>query len=415
MFRRIFVNSNIALLFWGQVISQAGDSMYQIGLIWLVLELTGSRTITGVLASCSYLPFLLFALPAGALADRRSRKGIMLTADLVRFFLVLTIPILYSLGFLTIPILAVITFFVAGFASLFYPGRDAYITELASEEDLSHVNALIQTSWQLAVLLGPALAAILLPHTGVIHLFTADSLTYLLSFTAILLLKPLRPFQADRTGSSGTMKDMTEGISYVLRDPRIRVVILITALNNLILMGPAIVGIPIFVRDVLKLDAIHYAWTEAALAGGVIIGAPLMAYFGKRLHLGRALLWGVFLDGITYLPLFFIRSFTWTMIAIFFHSIFIPLVTVTRTTLIQVYVPDRLRGRVFSIILMCVIGGSAISSALTGILSEWIPIPRVFLGMSLLAASCALPGIFSPALLSARGPVRSEKSEHLKE
>lgn len=399
--RKIFINRNVALLFWGQVISQAGDSMSQIALIWLVLELTGSRSLTGLVASAAYFPFLLFALPAGTLADRFSRKKIMIISDGVRLCLVLSIPLLYALNLITIPLLAGITFISATFAAAFYPARDAVIPELTSRENFPHVNALIQSSWQLAVLLGPALAAILLPRTGIIHLFTTDSLTFLLSMLLLLLLRPRFRVPSPSSGS-GAVKEMLEGVHYTFTNPRMRMVVLITALDNVILMGPAIVGIPIFVRDVLHLDATHYAWTEAALAGGIFIGAPIMALVGKKLHMGKLLLWGVILDGLTYLPLFWIRSFPLLLGAIFFHSIFIPMVTVSRTTLIQTYAPSHLQGRMFSIILMCVIGGTAVSSFLTGLIAEHVPMPTVYLGMALLAASTASPGFFSRALMKSR-------------
>jgi len=122
------------------------------------------------------------------------------------------------------------------------------------------------------------------------------------------------------------------------------------------------VGVPIYVKEVLKLDVAHYAWVQAALAGGVFVGAPLIAVFGRKLPLGRILLIGVVCDGLTYLPLFFVRTFPATVVTIFFHSFFIPMITVSRATLIQRYAPVELQGRVFSIIQLCVVGGTALSA-----------------------------------------------------
>lgn len=397
MFKKLLVNRNTALLFFGQVISQAGDSIYQIALLWMVLELTGSRALTGLMASASFVPFLVFGLPAGSVADRFSRTKIMILADAMRFGLVLVIPGLYFLDLLSIPLLALLTFGIASFAVIFNPAKDAIIPDIAPSDALPHVNALIQTSWQFAVLLGPALAAFILPLTGVVHLFTADALTFLVSLVLILLMIPAGP--ADVRGNTQSVwADMLDGMRYAWKNPRVRMVILITALNNLVLMGPAIVGIPIFVRDVLNLEVTHYAWIEASYAGGMIIGAPLMAVFGKRTNMGRVFLLGVILDGITYFPMYFIRSFSGTVIVIFIHSIFIPMITVSRATLIQRYVPKEIRGRVFSLIQVCVIGGSAISASITGLLSEMVSMPTIYGVMAVTAAATALPGFFSPDL-----------------
>jgi MFS family permease len=195
---------------------------------------------------------------------------------------------------------------------------------------------------------------------------------------------------------------MLRGVRYVATDPLMRIIVIVTALDNLILMGPAIVGIPIYVKEVLQLDAAHYAWVQAALAGGIFIGAPLMAVFGKKAPLGKILLIGVVLDGLTYLPLFFVRTFWATVLTIFIHSFFIPMITVSRATLIQRCAPSEFQGRVFSIVQMCVVGGTALSSILTGLLAEKVSMPWIYLGMALLAASTALPGFLSKAIRGAR-------------
>ena len=399
--KKLFVNRNIALVFWGQVISQAGDSIYQIGLLWLCLDLTGSKSLTGLIASAAFFPYLLFALPGGAISDRFSRKSIMISSDAVRLLLVACIPVLYALDAISILVLALLTFLIESFSAVFYPARDALLPDLASSEDLPHANALIQTSWQLAVLLGPALAALLLPWVGLRHLFTFDAFTFLISMLAIAGIHLARP-PPGRPPPAKPWREMLGGVRYVATDPLMRIIVIVTALDNLILMGPAIVGIPIYVKEVLKLDAAHYAWMQAALAGGIFIGAPLMAVFGKKAPLGKILLIGVVLDGLTYLPLFFARTFWATVLTIFIHSFFIPMITVSRATLIQRCAPPEFQGRVFSIVQICVVGGTALSSILTGLIAEKVSMPWIYLGMALLAASTALPGFLSKAIRGAR-------------
>jgi MFS family permease len=398
--RRVLVNRNVGLLFAGQVVSQAGDSMYQIGLLWLSLELTGSKAVTGFLASAAYLPYLLFALPGGALSDRFQRRSVMLAPDAARFLLVAVIPLLYGLDLLSIFVLGLLTFGIESFSAVFYPSRDALLPSLAAHGRLAHANTLIQTSWQLAVLLGPALAALLLARTGLMPLFAADAGTFLISFLAIAAISvPAATRIAGRT--SGAWREAREGVAYAVKEPRVRIVLLVTAADNLFLMGPAIVGVLVFARETLGLGASHYAWLESCYAGGIFIGAPLMAHLGKKAPLGKVLLAGAVLDGLTLLPLFWVRSFWAAALTIFVHSIFIPLITVSRTTLIQRSVPDRLQGRVFAIVQMAVVGMTALSTALTGLLAETVGVPWIFLGAGLLAASTALPGLCSRAMRQA--------------
>lgn len=400
LFQKLFINPSIGLLFLGQVISQGGDSMFQIALIWMVLELTGSQAMTGFMASLSYLPFLFLALPAGIVADHYYPKNILLGADALRAFLVILIPILYYAHNLSLLSLGTLAFLIASGAAFFNPTRDSLISHIAPDRFLPHANALIQTSWQFAVLLGPALAALLIPAVGIVHLFTVDSLTFLLSFLCILRI--LGPPPRKEGEPIPSLKESFHGFKILFTYPFSRTLLLVTILNNLILMGPAIVGVPFFVRNVLGLGASHYAWVEASLAGGILVGAPLIATWGKSLPMGKLLLWGIVLDGITYLPLFWVKVFSLTVVTIFFHSIFIPMVTVSRTTLIQRHVPPELRGRMFSLIQMAVIGGTALSSTLTGLLAEHVPMPYIYLFMAPLAGLTSLPGFLSQSLRKAR-------------
>lgn len=395
MIKKIFLNKDISLIFFGQVLSQAGDSIYYIALLWLVLEKTGSSEITGIFGSLNFLPYIIFTIPGGILADRFSKKIIMLSSDFSRFLLVFFIYFLLSKEYFSLILIGIITFSIESFSAFFYPSRDALIPHLVEKEKLSHANGLIQVSWQLASLLGPALAGVLLNYLRIIDLFSIDAMTFLLSFLLIFFIKKEK-FSPEKKEFS--YQSFKEGIGYAFKDPLIRLILIITFLNNLILMGPAVVGMPIYVKKILEKEVFHYAFLESAFAGGAIIGAPLIIYLGRKFSFSKLLLLGIFLDGITYLPLFFIKNFWLALFAIFFHSIFIPMVTVSRTTIVQSYVPEKYLGRVIGLFQFAVIGGAGISSLLTGYIAKYFQINWIFLFMSLLASSCALPGLFSKAI-----------------
>jgi DHA3 family macrolide efflux protein-like MFS transporter len=401
MAARLLVNRQLGLLWIGQVVSQTGDSVYQIGLLWLMLEMTGSKSLTGVAAASLFLPTLLFGLPAGVFVDRVSRRRLMIGADALRAGLVLTIPLAYAAGVLTPLFLGAVTFAVASCAAVFNPARDAFVPRLATSGDLPHANALIQTSWQLAILLGPAVAAIMLSVVGIIHLFSFDATTFLISLVAIVAIGRTVPLRGRAIGMPvhSVFHQLREGLSYVGKDPVMRMLIFVTAIDNLILMGPAIVGTPILVREGLGLeDPRAYAWLQASLAGGMVVGAPFMATVGRRLPMGKTVMAGIILDGLTFAPFFFVRTLPAAVLVLFVHSFFIPLITVSRTTLVQRYVPTELHGRMFSVIGVCVVGGTAISSAITGLAAEYLPIQKIYLLAGLGAATTALPGFFSKAL-----------------
>jgi MFS family permease len=259
-------------------------------------------------------------------------------------------------------------------------------------------NSMIQTSWQYALFLGPAVAGILLSIVGEIHLFSLDALTLLLSFYCIHRIKTssatLEQPEAKHFWKqfAASWSDVARGLNYARGDRRVWALLLITAVDNLFLMGPAIVGAPIFVREVLHLGAESYALTQVAYAIGMITSTSLLNRFGRHWRHSHLLLWGIIIDGLTFLPLVWVRSFAGLFITTTVHALGIPLIIVARPTIIQQIVPDEMQGRVFSMISVAVYGFTAISIAITGAVAEVIPINIIFGIIAVFAASTGAVG-----------------------
>ncbi|MGB0929829.1 MAG: MFS transporter, partial [Chitinophagales bacterium] len=202
-FNRLFINHNVFNLFTGQTISQSGDSIFEIALLWILLELTGSNAATGLIAMSGYLPSLLFGLFSGALVDRFDKRRIMLLADVARAILVACIPILYYVGGLNGLVLGLFTFAIASFNTLFNPARDALVGKIVPPNKQLQANSLIHTSWQYALFVGPAIAGFLLLFVNEIQLFLLDACTFLLSFYFIYRLNEHRGTEAQNDLVSG--------------------------------------------------------------------------------------------------------------------------------------------------------------------------------------------------------------------
>lgn len=410
--RALFQTRDLTLLWAGQVISMSGDAIYQIALIWLALELTASKAVTGLVAMSAYLPALLLSLVAGVVADRTDRRRVMLLADAIRAIAILGIPIASVAGWLTPGLLVANAFLIAGAAAFFNPAKDAIIPQLVPHDGLMRANSLIQTSWQVAMLLGPALAAALLTMIGLHPLFLINSLAFVLSFITIWLLRPTaatgapqprtqpsepasplgRAAQRRATLRAG-WEDIRIGLRFALRHPVLLPLLLITIADNLFIMGPAIVGIPVLVRETLGGTASDYALVTACLAAGMLVSTAGLLAWGQSWPKGRLLLIGMLLDGFTFIPFLWVSSVIELGIYTVIHSLAIPLLTVTRASLVQEVVPPEMRGRVFALISLAVVGMSAVSSALTGLVLEWIPAPALFAGIGVLGGLCGVAGL----------------------
>ena len=164
-------------------------------------------------------------------------------------------------------------------------------------------------------------------------------------------------------------------------------------------MGPTIIGLPVFVKEILHGDFFHYMLLQTSMATGMIIGALLVWYLEKYINPIRILLCGIVLDGLTYSLLYFVSSYFVAMTVLFIHGIGIPLITVSRTNIIQITVPNQFRGRLFAMIYMAVMGTTAFSIGLTGLALELISEKVLFLLIGICAASCVLIGFYYNELL----------------
>ncbi|HEY3296169.1 MAG TPA: MFS transporter [bacterium] len=383
--RRTWVPRGLWPLWAAGLISTAGDSLHQVAIMWLIYELTGSKIATGLIGMAQYLPSVIFGVFAGALVDRMDRKRVMIFSDAARVALVALIPTLYLMGMMTGMLLGLLAFCIALFTTLFYPARESVIPQVVEHEDLTRSSSLLQGSYGFAYFVGPVMAAAMLPWAKISGLFYGDAITFFVSLLFLLKLRP-RPLEVTTAPKLAPLQTVREGLSYAHQHGLIRGLLWITAVDNLFIMGPALVGAPLYVRLHLGLGAGAYAATEGAFALGMVAGSFLVHRYASRFPRGKLLLCAIIWDGITFVPFYFTDTLTSTMIWWFIHSIGIPFILVPRATLIQTEVPAHLQGRIFSLVNLTVVGLSAISCSLTGFATELISTEALFAVIGVSAA-----------------------------
>jgi len=392
--------SPFALLKAAQFLSQFGDSVFMIAFVWLLLDLTGSKTATGFAALLSYLPALLFGVVAGFLVDRWNRRNVMAAADGARALLLATGGALYAAGGLTGPVLTAIAFVCATAAVLFNPARDSILPEFVSGERLVIANAWIQTSQQAAYFAGPLAAGFVIQKLGVGATFPVGVLLYGGSLAMIVGMGNVGRAHRDRDGGEPppAFDDFRQGLSAIGRDTTLVLLLAYTALDNLFIMGPALLGNAVMVRETLHRDAAIYALVEATYGLGWGVGSLLVSRFVRRIPYGTMLLAGVALDGLTYIPLYWCRTLPFLLVVSLFHSMVIPLITVPRSTILQRIVPKEGLGRVFALQNVVVVGMTALSAGLAGLALEHIDAPTLFGIIGVAAGVVGLLGFASKRL-----------------
>ncbi len=388
---------NISLLWSAQIISVAGDAVYQIALLWLVLDITGSSTTTGLVAMAAFLPAMLFGLYAGVAADKYNRKFIMIFSNLSQALTVILIPLMLYFDYQNIAIIGILAFLRASFSTFFPPALNALVPMITSKDRLVGVNSILATSSQLAYLIGPLVAGLILSVVSIQYLFIIDGTTFLIAILLLVLIVTPSPKKISQKQFS-TVKELFSGIKYAKDHKPLGTLFILTIINNFFIMGPAFVGMLILVKDSLGGTASQYAFVESGLAFGMLIGSVFVYRIKNSINIGRLLLIGMVLDGITYSLMYFAGSVNFVLLFIIIHAFGIPMITISRTSIIQKHSPNKYHGRLFSLVHLSVVGVTALSSAVVGIAANYIDIKIIFLFIGIGAALCGVVGFMNKKL-----------------
>jgi len=376
-------NRNFRQLWLGQVVSQMGDWFDTIALYTIILNLTGSGRDVGLLLVARFVPSFLFGPVSGVVADRFSRRTIMIWSDLLRALVVL--------GFLFVRradqlwIIYVLTVLQLALSTFFEPAKTAAVPSIVADRELVAANAISSVTWSVMLTLGAAIGGIITGWFGTNAAFILDALSYLLSAALIFSVRlPKRPKRERKKLSFGQAVGITEtleGARYVKRRPGVLALLLVKpawGLGGGILTLLAVFGERIF--PVGKSAATGIGVLFAARGIGTAVGpivARRLAGEGKNsltISIGVAFLIG----GVFYIAFGAATSFIFALIVLGIAHTGGSILWVFSTVLLQRSVEDNFRGRVFAAELALLTLTMAASNYLTGELLDRFGIsPRI--------------------------------------
>jgi MFS family permease len=376
-------NRGFRQLWLGQVVSQMGDWFDTIALYTIILHLTGSGRDVGLLMVARFVPSFVFGSLSGVVADRFSRRSIMIVSDLLRALVVL--------GFLFVRradqlwIIYVLTVLQLALSTFFEPAKTAAIPSIVSDRELVSANAISSVTWSAMLTLGAAIGGIVTGWFGTDVAFVLDSLTYLLSAALIASVRfPKRPA---REKSKLTISralgigETIEGARYVKRRPRVLALLLVKpawGLGGGILTLLAVFGEKIFPvgKSAATGIGVLFAARGIGTAVGPIVARRLSGEGNKRMQnsIGIAFLIG----GVFYMAFGGARSFVVALIVLGLAHTGGSILWVFSTVLLQRGVADNFRGRVFAAELALLTLTMAVSNYAAGELLDRFGLsPRV--------------------------------------
>lgn len=381
-------NRNFRYFWIGQCLSVMGTWIQRTAQTWLVYQMTKSALLVGVLSASQFVPILLLTLVAGTLIDQIPKRKILLFTQFG--FLVLG-SIMTLIVYLKIVQYWEILTIAIGYGilqSFDTPARQSFVVELVGQKDLMNGISLNSTIFNLAKIVGPSLAGILMVQYGVAFCFLVDTISYIAILIGLFFIRQAHPL-ATRSHQR-VWTDVKDGLSYVWNtfdvkfSAELMLIISTLSFNNNVIL-------PVFAKTVLHSGAQAYAGLMTASGIGSLVAAFLMSYlsrFGlqRRIYLvvgvGSALLQSVMI----FVHTFSIAAFVMILIG-FCNMIFLN----QSNASFQYGVPSELRGRVMSVYVLLNQGTTPIGSMYAGGIMDFTSGAWGFPGCGLLALVLLIP------------------------
>jgi MFS family permease len=363
--------------FWcGQLVSLVGTWMQSVGQSWLVLDLTNSAFKLGLLSALQFLPMLCFAMVAGALADRLPKRRLIVGTQLALLVQAFTLSALVWTGHVRYWHVAVLATLLGIVNTIDMPARQSFIADMVGRESLANAIALNSAVFNAARVVGPAIAGLLVARYGVALAFFMNGLSFVAVIAALLMI---RSEGAPRPRAAATMSaDIIEGLAYVLRTPRVFLVLSLLLPVSLFVMNFNVL-VPLFARDVLHEGAHGFGLLMAAMGAGSLAGAVGVALVGRARPRVRVIVTSAVVATVTTAAVTAVREFHLATVVLFvIGGSTIVFMTSCNSTL-QISAPDEMRGRMMSLYTLVFAGVTPFGSFMVGTIAEHLGVPAAFL------------------------------------
>jgi MFS family permease len=347
---------------------------------WLIFDLTKSNFYLGLDSFLGQLPILLFMLIGGVIADRHDRRRLLTGSQYVQAISAFALATLWATGHITAPtvwLIFALSFFSGCGQAFGGPAYQAMIPSLVPRKDLPNAIGLNSTQFNLSRVLGPVAGGFILVWIGLTWCFTINGLSF---FLVVLALASLRlPAHVPNPNPRALGVELRSGLRYV-RDRRILLILTALAFVTTFLAMPISTFLPTFATRVLTGDETSQQRLSMLMACqglGAITGALLVGSLGRLRYMGRALLSLQVLLGLFVASFAASRSLPLSLVLLFIVGICSMAVFSMSFSLLQLTVPDELRGRVVSIYMVALRGGWPIGGLVAGAFADRFSAPAV--------------------------------------
>lgn len=416
-----FARRSFRLLFTGSSVSAIGDQFTLVALPWLVLQITGDPAQLGLVLAVMAFPRAVFMLLGGALVDRMSPRRVLLNARVVNAVLVGALATLVLLGVIRMWMLYSLAAGIGLATAFAYPAGSSLVPQLVGPEQLRSANSLFMGMRQLSLLIGPALAGIVIragstaaaatatavtaahEARGTGMAFAIDAISFLFSVASLAMIRVASDRQPPQP-VGGILANVTEGIRALWRDTQMRALVGYFAAGSVLVSGPLQVALPVLAKTRLPQGAAAYGILMTANACGMLIGSLASGVVTRltRGSLGLLLLCADTVVGLAVASMSAVHSLAVGAGVMVLAGLLGGTIQISMMTWLQQRVPQALMGRIMSLVMFTFLGMAPLAAALAGGLLTVLSLTDLLLGAGLSLSVIALFSLTRPTLRSIR-------------
>lgn len=386
-FPRKIINAEFTRYIFARILFIGGLRMTTVLLGWRLYELTGSKLALGMLGLSEVIPAICFALPAGVRVDKSNKQRLLLTCMIVYFFLMVSLLLITSSWMEEQTSAKMVEWCIYGIVfctgvTRAYSGAgfNSFLSQLIPRENLVRAVSINSMVWLIAAVVGPATSGILMGYTNITIAFI---LVCSLVGVSVIIFSGIKPKPITwQPGNSKTWESVKEGLRFVFNNKPLLGAMYLDMFA--VLFGGATALLPVFATDILEVGPIGLGWLVAATYLGNFIAIARLSTRPLKGKQGKTLLYAVGGFGIAILIFALSGNFWLSFLALFTSGLFDGISVIIRGTIVQLFVPDEMRGRVSSVNSIFINSSNELGQFESGVTASLMgTVPSVIFGGSM--------------------------------
>ena len=349
---------------------------------WLVYALTKSSFYLGIVAAAASLPVLLFALAGGALADRVTKRNLLIATQILSMVPAFALGMLTQFKVINIWEIIGLAFFLGTVNAFDVPGRQSFLGEMVQRAQLMNAVALNSAAFNGARIIGPLIAGLAIASIGVAACFYVNALSFLGAIIALLMIKARGEPDAGRSSGVGLygratvfFRDIHEGISFVRTEKNILRIMMLVATFSFFGI-PFVTLLPVFAVDILKVGPKGLGVLAGSSGVGALSAALMLAFRADMKEKGRFMFAAGLVFNLSLLAFSLSKNYHLSMLTLCFVGWGVISFFAVANSFIQLSTPEALRGRVMSVYTLVFLGVAPLGNSVMGFLAEIIGADR---------------------------------------